>query len=186
MHKSTEKVSFAHGTARESTTSRNKGREHVLVSKTPTRPSQLLNSTSRDTPRPPLGSVLKSSQKKPPLKKTPRLSRVGLSGKPMRVNADETIDSDSDSSMDTATNTSDTIDAKALLENVADSMDMTETAKPAPKLSKMDLSYMLNWDPNKRPSMSPKRERSNTVKPQVKHEPNESNKQQQQATDSGS
>jgi serine/threonine protein kinase len=78
--------------------------------------------------------------------------------------------------MDTATNTSDTIDAKALLENVADSMDVTAAKKPAPKLSKMDLSYMLNWDPNKRPSMSPKRERNiDTIKPVVKHEQNESN-----------
>lgn len=177
VHKSTEKVSFAHGTARESiSVSRNKGREQVVVSKTPTRSSELVSSTSRDTPRPPLGSVLKSSQKKPPLKKTPGLSRVGLSGKPMRVTADDTLDSDSESSMDTATNTSDTIDAKALLENVADSMDVTAAKKPAPKLSKMDLSYMLNWDPNKRPSMSPKRERNiDTIKPVVKHEQNESN-----------
>jgi hypothetical protein len=64
--------------------------------------------------------------------------------------------------MDTASQ-SETIDAKALLENIADSMDMT-TTKPVPKISKMDLSYMLNWDPNSRgrPSTSPKKEPAET------------------------
>lgn len=158
-HRSHEKVSFAKGTAMEP--SRNKGHDTV-VTKTPTRPP-----LSSGTARPAFGSVsvLKNSHKKPSsISKTPRLlSRgVGLSGKPMRVNADENPATDSDSSMDTASQ-SETIDAKALLENIADSMDMT-TTKPVPKISKMDLSYMLNWDPNSRarPSTSPKKERSDT------------------------
>lgn len=161
VHKSHEKVSFAEGTAHEP--SRNKGHE-MLVTKTPTRPP-----LASGTTRPAFGSVsvLKNASKKPTLiTKTPRLSRVGLSGKPMRVNADEnTATTDSDSSMDTATQ-SETIDAKALLENVTDSMDITST-RPVPKISKMDLSYMLNWDPNARrpsisPKRSPKRERNST------------------------
>jgi len=172
VHRSHEKVSFAEGTAGEP--SRKETRDTV-VTKTPTRP--LLTA---ETTRPAFGSVsvLKNPHKKPSLiTKTPRLSRVGLSGKPMRVNADENPATDSsDSSMDTTTR-SETFDAKALLENIADSMDITST-KPAPKISKMDLSYMLNWDPNsrKRPSISPKRERCEE-RPQEKHNQSESNKE---------
>lgn len=142
VQRSSEKVSFADGMALES--SRTTGRE--LAVKTPIR-SQLVKGTAR----PAFGSVsiLKAAQKNPSLiAKTPRLSRVGLSGKPMRVtSAEEKPVSDSDSSMDTATQ-SETIEAK-LLDNITDSMDSTST-KPAPKISRMDLSYMLNWDPNSR------------------------------------
>jgi hypothetical protein len=143
IQRSIEKVSFADGTALES--SRIKGREPAM--KTPIR-SQLSNGTAG----PAFGSVsvLKSSQKKPlSIGKTSRLSRVGLSGKPMRVtNGEENPASDSDSSMDCATQ-SDTIDMK-MFDNITNgSMDATST-KPAPKLSRMDLSYMLNWDPNSR------------------------------------
>jgi hypothetical protein len=142
IQRSTEKVSFAGGMALES--SRTAGRE--LAMKTPIR-SQLTNGTAV----PAFGSVsvLKSSQKKPlSIGKTSRLSRVGLSGKPMRVtNAEDNPASDSDSSMDCATQ-SDTIDMK-VLDNITDrSMDATPT-KPA-TLSRVDLSYMLNWDPNSR------------------------------------
>ena len=133
-----EKVSFAQDVASDS--HQNKG--HQLSTKTPTR-SQL----TKESVQPSIGSVsiLKSSSKKPLLiTKTPRLARVGLSGKPMRVNAEENPASDSDSSMDTATQ-SETIDAK-LLENIADGT----STNPVPKITKMDLSYMLNWDPNAR------------------------------------
>ena len=164
-------MSFAEGTAGEPI--RAKAHDALAETKTPTRPH-----LTGGTGRPAFGSVsvLKNSQKKPSLiTKTPRLSRVGLSGKPMRVNAVEDPASDSDSSMDTATR-SETLDAKALLDNIADSMDITAT-RPAPKITKMDLSYMLNWDPNarKRPSMSPKRER-NDVAPRVACEKSEEDK----------
>jgi hypothetical protein len=56
--------------------------------------------------------------------------------------------SDSDGSMDCAAQ-SDTIDI-TILEIITDgSMDATST-RPTPRLSRMDLSYMLNWDPSTR------------------------------------
>ena len=172
VHRSNEKVSFAEGTAVEP--SLTTGGDIVGI-KTPTRP-QLTSATGR----PAFGSVsvLKSSQKKHSLiTKTPRLSRVGLSGKPMRVNADDNPATDSDSSMDTATQ-SETIDAKALLENIADSMDIT-SKKPAPKISKMDLSYMLNWDPNSRqpPSSAASKNDRNNVDAKDDDRQRESNKE---------
>ena len=70
----------------------------------------------------------------------------------MRVNAEDNPATDStSSSMDTANTKSDTIDSKVLLDNVAESMDMT--SKPAPKIG-MDLSYMMSWDPNARRTAS--------------------------------
>jgi hypothetical protein len=64
------------------------------------------------------------------------------------TNADNNPASDSDGSMDCAT-PSDTIDI-TILEIITDgSMEATST-RPAPRLSRMDLSYMLNWDPSTR------------------------------------
>ena len=148
VQRSSEKVSFADGTALESI--RSTGRE--LAVKTPIC-SQFVSRTTR----PAFGSVsiLKTSLKNPSLiAKTPRLSRVGLSGKPMRVTSAEEnpVSDDSNSSMEIATQ-SETINAN-LLDNITDSMDATAT-KPAPKISRMDLSYMLNWDPNARRTPQP-------------------------------
>ena len=85
------------------------------------------------------------------LSKTPRLMRVGLSGKPQRVGSEQsTIDSsDSDASEGTG-NSLETLDIpKEIKEMVG--MDKEKTKKPTAKITKTDLDYMWAWNPDEHP-----------------------------------
>jgi hypothetical protein len=104
----------------------------------------------------------KSTKGRPPLlAKAPRLSSKGLSGKAQRVNPEQKHQSDSedDSSMDTASRT-ETLDVSSLLENVTERPEQT---KPK-KVPKLDLNYMMNWDPNARRSSAPASSTSDSAK----------------------
>lgn len=97
--------------------------------------SKATEGQERGRPRPLRGKVTALGSK------TPRLARVGLTGKPQRVDPTRPLEVEDGSDADNADDTP--------MKDKQESMRQ-ETSQLCPKLTRMDLSYMMNWDPTKR------------------------------------
>lgn len=86
-----------------------------------------------------------------------RLTRMGLSGKAKRVEAEKSIlslddgnTSESDSEENTFGVEIDDLEGKTPLGGLGDSKSSLDKSKKAPSIKKVDLGYMWAWDPNSR------------------------------------
>ena len=87
-----------------------------------------------------MGDAANRAKRPPLVSKTPRLARVGLSGKARRADPDQSVDIENDSDSETESTLPTGTKEK-----------LVSKSKPAASIKKkMDLSYMMDWDPTAR------------------------------------